>query len=154
MIIGKPIFPGTSTLNQLERLIEKIGFPSEDERKALETQYSKTMLENLTTGPNSARKEWREVLPSAPAEAISFASQLLCWDPEKRLTAEDAILHPYCVQFHEAGTELKWPEDKPKPAAELRINDCEKKSANAYRQCLYENIRDHKELVAIRQKIR
>merc|ERR550537_1950094 len=40
MMNGKPIFPGTSTLNQLERVIEKIGFPSEAERKSIETQYS------------------------------------------------------------------------------------------------------------------
>ena len=154
MMNGKPIFPGTSTLNQLERVIEKIGFPSESERKSIETQYSKTMLENLTTGPDSARKEWKELLPSAPPDAISFVSRLITWAPEARLTAEDALSHAYCVRFHEAGTELKWPEDKPKPAAELRFNDCEKKSAAQYRNALYDNIRENKELVAIRQKLR
>lgn len=154
MIIGRPIFPGTSTLNQLERVIEKIGFPNEAERKALETQYSKTMLENLTTGPESARREWRELLPSAPPDAISFVSRLITWAPEARLTAEEAIQHAYCAQFHTEGTELKWPEDKPKPAAELKFNDCEKKSAAQYRNALYDNIRDNRELLASRQKLR
>ena len=154
MIIGRPIFPGTSTLNQLERIIEKIGFPTPEERTALETQYSKTMLENLTTGPESERKAWKELLPSAGGDALSFVGKLICWSPEQRMTAEDSIQHPYCVQFHDAGTVLKWPEDKPKPSAELRFNDCEKKSANQYRNALYDNIREAKEIGSIRQKLR
>ena len=44
MFAEAQVFAGTSTLNQLEKIIEKIGFPSEAEQKAVETQYSRTML--------------------------------------------------------------------------------------------------------------
>ena len=60
MIIGHPIFPGTSTLNQLERVIEKIGFPNEAERKALETQYSNMLRSDHR--PRVSAPQWRELL--------------------------------------------------------------------------------------------
>lgn len=36
MIVGKAIFPGTSTLNQIERIIELIGRPKADELEAIQ----------------------------------------------------------------------------------------------------------------------
>ena len=92
------MFNGTSTLNQLEKIIEKIGFPTDAEQAALETPYSKTMLENLRTGPESARKEWSALLPSADADAISFAGKLLTWTPEVR---QHTHTH---TQIHATGT--------------------------------------------------
>jgi len=154
MLNGKPIFAGTSTLNQLERIIEKLGFPNDDEQRAIETQYSKTMLDNLHTGPNSARQEWSALLPSAEADAISFVSKLITWDPEKRMSAEEGIVHPYCAQFHEPSVEIKWPSNRQLPAVNLSIPDHEKKSANAYRQALYEKIREDKEALQVRVKPR
>lgn len=32
---GKPIFPGTSTINQMERILAWTGFPKESEIRAL-----------------------------------------------------------------------------------------------------------------------
>lgn len=34
------------------------------------------------------------------AEAIDLLSKLLMYDPEKRITAKEALLHPYFKQFN------------------------------------------------------
>ena len=78
------------------------------------------MLDNLRTGPNSHRREWSQLLPSADADAISLISKLITWDPEKRITAERGLMHPYTVQFHEPASEIKWPSSRTLPAAQLR----------------------------------
>jgi len=148
MLNGKPLFSGSSTLNQLEKIIEKIGYPSEGEQAALETPYMKTMLDNLRTGAESARaKEWSSIVPSARDDeaAISLVSRMLTWDPTKRLTSEQGILHPYCAQFHDPATELKWPTERKLPSSTLAIKDGDKKSANAYRNALYDKIREDKD---------
>ena len=31
LLLGKPVFPGTSTLNQLDRVMEVIGRPTQDD---------------------------------------------------------------------------------------------------------------------------
>lgn len=36
LLLGKPVFPGTSTLNQLDRVMEIIGRPSNDDIEAID----------------------------------------------------------------------------------------------------------------------
>ena len=36
LLIGKPVFPGTSTLNQIDRVLEVIGRPTQDDIDAID----------------------------------------------------------------------------------------------------------------------
>lgn len=47
MLGGRPMFPGTSTLNQLERIIEVSGFPTPSDIESVNSSYATTMLESL-----------------------------------------------------------------------------------------------------------
>ena len=44
MINGRPVFPGTSTMNQIERIIEVINMPSKQDIDAVGSPYAATML--------------------------------------------------------------------------------------------------------------
>lgn len=47
--IGKPIFPGASTINQLECIIELTGVPSEEDlAEGIQSPYAATMLQAST----------------------------------------------------------------------------------------------------------
>ena len=43
-MIGKPIFPGSSTLNQIERIISFTGKPSKQEIDSLNADNAATMI--------------------------------------------------------------------------------------------------------------
>jgi len=47
MLGGKPVFPGTSTLNQIEKVGEVIGAPSGEAVKALQSTYVSNMLDQM-----------------------------------------------------------------------------------------------------------
>ena len=47
MLGGKPVFPGTSTLNQIEKVGEVIGAPSGDAVRALQSTYVANMLDSM-----------------------------------------------------------------------------------------------------------
>ena len=47
MLRGKPLFAGTSTLNQLEKICEAVGRPSGDEVAAMKSPFAQTMLDNI-----------------------------------------------------------------------------------------------------------
>jgi mitogen-activated protein kinase 15 len=49
MVNGRPVFPGTSTMNQIERIIEVIGMPTRSEVASVSSPYAVTMLEALPT---------------------------------------------------------------------------------------------------------
>merc|ERR1712025_1116510 len=42
LLAGRPIFPGTSTMNQLDRILEVTGHPSQDDVDAIESPFAST----------------------------------------------------------------------------------------------------------------
>ena len=47
LLQGKPIFPGTSTLNQLDRILEITGMPCKKDIESIKSSLATTMLESL-----------------------------------------------------------------------------------------------------------
>ena len=74
LIGGKPMFPGTSTLNQLERVMEISGRPSEADKAAIQSPHAATMLESI---PAMKQKPLTELYPQASKDAIDLMEQTL-----------------------------------------------------------------------------
>lgn len=111
MLAGKPIFPGTSTMNQLDLILEVTGRPAPADIEAISSAYATTMLESL---PPSRPRSLSEMLPSATPEALDLMRQCLQFNPHKRISAEEALRHPYVSQFHNA-------DDEPAATTPVRI---------------------------------
>eukprot|EP00803_Ostreobium_quekettii_P002864 evm.model.scf_2500.2 EVM.evm.TU.scf_2500.2 scf_2500:14559-17927(-) len=129
---GKPIFPGTSTMNQLERITEITGPPTRADLDATQSSFSATMIEGCRFAP---QRDLREMFPSASREAADLLRKLLQFNPNKRITAEDALRHPYVSQFHN-------PADEPSAMRliTIPINDNTKYTISEYRDTLYSEI--------------
>ena len=50
---GKPMFPGTSTMNQLDKIVEVTGMPKREDIDAIDSLFAATMLESL---PKTTKK--------------------------------------------------------------------------------------------------
>jgi len=85
LLLGKPVFPGTSTLNQLDRVLEVTGRPTTMDVESINSSVAQTMLESL---PATKVKKMRDMFPSASDEAIDLMQNLLKFNPTKRLTVE------------------------------------------------------------------
>ena len=85
LLLGKPVFPGTSTLNQLDRVMEVTGRPSQEDVDSINSPLAQTMLESL---PPTKAKKLRDMFPTASEEALDLLKNLLQFNPNKRLTAE------------------------------------------------------------------
>merc|ERR1712065_1633 len=64
---GKPMFPGTSTMNQLDIIIEVTGRPSQDDIEAIDSPFAATMLESL---PRTQPTRLQEMFPHASEDAL------------------------------------------------------------------------------------
>lgn len=102
MLLGSPLFPGKSTLHQLELVMEVTGRPNKLDMQAIKSKHTVAMLESITT---RAQKSWGSILPQAGHDAIDLLSRLLVFNPDRRLSVEDAIRHPYLSQFHNSADE-------------------------------------------------
>jgi mitogen-activated protein kinase 15 len=132
LLLGKPFFPGTSTLNQLERVLEITGMPTQSDIESINSPMASVMLEQL---PKIKPKKLRHIFPTASEEALDLIKKTLLFDPSKRLTAMQCLEHPFVAQFHN-------PSDEPNCTKKINIpiDDNQKFSIRDYRNKLYYDI--------------
>ncbi|XP_004837858.1 mitogen-activated protein kinase 15 isoform X2 [Heterocephalus glaber] len=133
MLRGQPLFPGSSTLHQLELILETIPPPSAEDLLALGSGYSDLILHRLGSGP---RQTLDALLPpDTPPEALDLLRQLLVFAPDKRLSAAQALKHPYVQRFHCPYREWTRGVDVQHP-----VHEGDQLSASEYRSRLYQMI--------------
>lgn len=129
---GKPMFPGTSTMNQLDRIIEVTGRPSQDDIEAINSPFAATMLESL---PPTQPTRLQDIFPHASDEALDLLRQCLQFNPLKRINTEQALNHPYVAAFHNEDEEIVCDH-----VIKISIDDDHKFSISEYRNVLYQEI--------------
>ncbi|NWR39342.1 MK15 kinase, partial [Tachuris rubrigastra] len=98
MLLGKPLFPGTSTMNQIEQILRVIPAPSPEDILSLQSEYKASVINHMSS---RQRVTFEEIFPSStPLPALDLLKKLLIFNPDKRLTAEEALQHPYVNRFH------------------------------------------------------
>lgn len=143
LLIGKAMFPGTSTLNQLNKILEVTGKPSKEDITSLQSDLANTMLETI---PSIKTKNLKNLFKNASANALDLLTKLLQFNPNKRITVEEALEHPYVEAFHVKEKEIV--SDK---IIKIPMDDNTKYSVKEYRQRLYDDILRRKK--EIRKKI-
>ncbi|XP_017367050.1 mitogen-activated protein kinase 15 isoform X3 [Cebus imitator] len=140
MLRGKPLFPGTSTLHQLELILEIIPPPSEEDLLALGSGCRASVLHHLGSRQHTATHGPRRTLdallpPDTCPEALDLLRRLLVFAPDKRLSAAQALQHPYVQRFH-------CPSDvwTRKAAVRHRVHEGVQLSAPEYRSRVYQMI--------------
>jgi mitogen-activated protein kinase 15 len=133
LLIGKPLFPGTSTMNQISRILPVTGFPTQEDIDAIDSPFAQTMLESI---PDPGKKvPLSKLFPTASEPALDMLEKLLHFNPHKRLSAEESLKHPFVAQFHDEASELA----APSPFI-LKIDDNVKFSISEYRDSLYSEV--------------
>ena len=159
MLGGKPLFPGQNTLNQIERVGQVIGAPDKDQISQLNSPYTLEMLDGMKfpmgeRKPDGKREQvkfnrltppeigagggddlvasWRAVYPKATDDTIDLMIGMMQYDPDKRLTPEAGLTHAYCLQFHDAPTEVSCDQ-----FVVINHSDNKKYKTELYRDSLY-----------------
>jgi serine/threonine protein kinase len=126
-LIGrKPIFPGRDSFHQITLVCSILGTPlpaelkstSQSDQKSKSGQPSASSTpavsdEYISALPRKAKVPFRQLYPHASATACDLLDKLLVFEPEKRLTCEQALAHPYLEELHcEVSEEehVKWSE--------------------------------------------
>lgn len=133
MINGRPVFPGTSTMNQIERIVELTNKPTVEDIEAIQSPYAGTMLDSL---PAMQYKLVGEVFPTASTEAIDLLRSCFYFNPGMRPSAEDGLRHVFVSEFHNEEEEPIFPGGP----LRLPIEDNTKLTAPQYRERLYQEI--------------
>jgi mitogen-activated protein kinase 1/3 len=93
----QPIFPGHDYLHQLKLISDYIGTPDEDGLGFVTSRRARKFMLEL---PRKEPVNWAEVFPSACKEAVDLLEKMLRFDPDKRITVDDALQHPYMKKLY------------------------------------------------------
>uniref|UniRef100_A0A5S6QLU7 Mitogen-activated protein kinase n=1 Tax=Trichuris muris TaxID=70415 RepID=A0A5S6QLU7_TRIMR len=132
MLSGKPLFPGTSTINQIERIVETVPRPTKSDIDSIKSKYASSVLEKMLCLP-PVRLE--ELVPNPPFFALDLMKHLLLFNPNQRLSIERALQHPYVRLFYNSTEQLTMTKE-----ISLPLDDDVQLSVSDYRNKLYEFI--------------
>jgi mitogen-activated protein kinase 15 len=102
LFLHRPLFPGKTSMHQIEMVLQVSGRPSAADVEALGTPYASTMLEAI---PPTRPRSLPEALPECSAEAVDMVNQCLAFSPTKRCDVLSALRHPFVAEFHDPGDE-------------------------------------------------
>lgn len=92
MINGTPPFLGDSQIDQLIEIIKICGSPSKEDILGMNKHYDMKEYQNI---PVVKKTEWKTILHTQDSHLIDLVNRMLEYSPKKRVTAADAIMHPY-----------------------------------------------------------
>jgi p38 MAP kinase len=106
MFTQKPLFPGSDHVNQLNRILNVVGYPQAKLLNQI-NQDAKNYLERMENKPRRVVfPEFFSSIYQRSPEAVDLLDKMLQLDPNERITCEEALKHPFLRTFHD-------PEDEP-----------------------------------------
>ncbi|OEL33323.1 Shaggy-related protein kinase delta [Dichanthelium oligosanthes] len=121
LLLGQPLFPGESGVDQLVEIIKVLGTPTREEIKCMNPNYTEFKFPQIKAHP--WHKNPIRVLPliiaievfqkKLPPEAVDLVSRFLQYSPNLRCTALEGCMHPFFDELRDPNTRL--PNGRPLP---------------------------------------
>ncbi|XP_076438546.1 glycogen synthase kinase-3 beta-like [Babylonia areolata] len=101
LLLGQPIFPGDSGVDQLVEIIKVLGTPTREQIREMNPNYSEFKFPQIKAHP------WTKVFrPRTPPEAIQLVSRLLEYTPSARIQPMEACAHAFFDELRDPATRL------------------------------------------------
>uniref|UniRef100_A0A8C5MHX2 Glycogen synthase kinase-3 beta n=1 Tax=Leptobrachium leishanense TaxID=445787 RepID=A0A8C5MHX2_9ANUR len=101
LLLGQPIFPGDSGVDQLVEIIKVLGTPTREQIREMNPNYTEFKFPQIKAHP------WTKVFRArTPPEAIALCSRLLEYTPTARLTPLDACAHSFFDELRDPNPKL------------------------------------------------
>jgi len=108
LVLGQPIFPGESGVDQLVEIIKVLGTPKREELMAMNPNYTEFKFPQIKAHP------WQKVFRSRTSpETVDYIGKLLVYDPKIRPSGLECCTHALFDPLREEETRIS--STKPLP---------------------------------------
>ncbi|KAL5003639.1 mitogen-activated protein kinase mpkC [Aspergillus recurvatus] len=98
MLLGRPLFPGTDHINQFWLITDLLGNPPDEVIDRITTNNTRRVVKSMAkTNP----RPLKEIFPGAEGAALNLLDNLLVFDPDQRISAEQGLKHPWMAPYHD-----------------------------------------------------
>jgi glycogen synthase kinase 3 beta len=125
-MLGQPLFPGESGIDQLVEIIKVLGTPSREQIKTMNPNYMEHKFPQIKPHPfpkvtsfffspmaQVAENFCQVFRPRTAPEAIDMISKLLEYTPSARLSAVQAMIHPFFDELRQEDARMPNGRDFP-----------------------------------------
>ncbi|XP_062420292.1 mitogen-activated protein kinase 14A isoform X1 [Pungitius pungitius] len=121
LLTGKTLFPGTDQIDQLKLIMMLVGTPGPEHLMKISSDSARNYISSL---PNMPKRNFASVFIGANPQAVDLLEKMLVLDTDKRITASEALAHPYFTQYHDPDDEPEAePYDQSFESRELEIEE-------------------------------
>lgn len=98
MITRKTLFPGEHYIDQINKIIDVCGTPDTETMALMTNDYARKYVSEI---PPKHKIPFKSLIKYENQLAIDLLEKMLQFNPKKRITAQDALQHPYFEGFHD-----------------------------------------------------
>ncbi|XP_028849428.1 mitogen-activated protein kinase 14A isoform X2 [Denticeps clupeoides] len=121
LLTGKTLFPGTDHIDQLKLILMLVGTPEPELLTKMSSESARNYINSL---PFMPKRNFADVFIGANPLAVDLLEKMLVLDTDKRITAPDALAHPYFSQYHDPDDEPEAePYDQSFESRDLKIEE-------------------------------
>ena len=91
------MFPGTSTINQIERILNWTGSPTPEQIKNLKVNINKDDFYLINARKKAHQADY---FPHIDSNCMDLIKKTLEFDPSKRIGILEILQHPYLAEFY------------------------------------------------------
>jgi glycogen synthase kinase 3 beta len=95
LLLGSPLFPGSTGVDQLVEIIKVLGTPTKEELKSMNPNYQEFKFPQIRAHP------WESMFPGSAPEAVNLVGRLLTYIPNQRFKAIEACGHEFFDQLRD-----------------------------------------------------
>ncbi|KAJ8249917.1 hypothetical protein COCON_G00231330 [Conger conger] len=134
LLKGKVLFPGNDYIDQLKRIMEVVGTPSPELLKKISSEHAQKYIQSL---PYMPQQDLEKIFRGANPMAVDLLKRMLVLDCDGRVTATEALAHPYFSQYHD-------PDDEPEALPYDQTLESKDRTLEEWKELVFEEVNSFK----------
>lgn len=108
LLLGRPLFKGKDYVDQLNKILEILGTPSNEVLKRVAGERAQAYVRSL---PIRKKASFKKLIPHADPQALDLLEKMLSFDSTTRISVAQALAHPWLAAYHDVNDEPTCPQN-------------------------------------------